>query len=115
MISKSSDTGSCARAKRTPKNGLLRIQSPSSIKEVRFSEQEFYAGKPASNIKYDHLKSKNDNLFYFFHNQLDYALAHSFAKSETMKGNVNKFLSDLLMAPLTKKLSYPNTKKWIEH
>ena len=30
------------------------------------------------------------------------------------KDNINKFLSDLLMTPLTKKLSYKNADGWIE-
>ena len=68
-------------------------------------------GTPISNIKYDHPGSQNDNLFYPFHNQLDYALAHYFAESETTKGNVDKFLSNPLMAPLIKKLSHQNADK----
>ena len=107
-VGESSDTGSRARAGRTPQDGLLGSESSSSLTEVRFSEQEFPAGTPVSNIKYDHPGSQNDNLFYPFHNQLDYALVHYFAQSETTKDNVDKFLSDLLMAPLTEKLSYQN-------
>ena len=46
--------------------------------------------------------------------QLDHALANYFAESQTTKSNVNRFLSNLLMAPLTEKLSYQNADKWIE-
>ena len=41
-------------------------------------------------------------------------MAHYFTELETTKGNVNKFLSDPLMTPLTKKLSYKNVDEWIE-
>ena len=41
-------------------------------------------------------------------------MAHYFAESETTKGNVNKFLSDPLMTPLTKKFSYKNADEWME-
>ncbi len=33
-----------------------------------------------------------------------------FVESKTMKDNVDKFLSNLLMVPLTEKLSYRNTE-----
>ena len=105
-VGKSSDTGNRARAGHTLQDGLLGIELLSSLREVRFNKQEFPASTPVSNIKYDHPRSQNDNLFYPFHNQLDYALAHYFAESEITKGNVNKFLSYLLIAPFTEKLSY---------
>ena len=111
LVGKSSDTGSYARAEHTFQDGLLRSESSSSLKEARFSEQEFSTGILVSNIKYDHPGSQNDNLFYPFHNQLDYALTHYFAESETTKDNVDKFLSNPLMASLTKKLSYQNVDK----
>ena len=111
LVGESSDTGSRARAGHTPQDGLLGSESSSSLTEVRFSEQEFPAGTPISNIKYDHPRSQNDNLFYPFHNQLDYALAHYFAEFDTTKGNVDKFLSDLLLALLTEKLFYQNADK----
>ena len=41
-------------------------------------------------------------------------MAQYFAELETTKGNVNKFLFDPLMIPLTKKLSYINADEWIE-
>ena len=114
LVGENSDTRSCARAGRTSQDRLFESRSPSSLREVRFSEQELPTGTPVSNIKYDHLESKDNNLFYLFHNQLDYTLAYYFAKSENTKGNVNKFLSNQLMVPLTKKLSYQNTDKWME-
>ena len=106
LVGESSDIGSHIRVGRTPQDSLLGSQSSSSLREVRFSEQEFLIGTLVSNIKYDHPRSQNDNLFYLFHNQLDYILAHFFAESETIKDNVDKFFSDLLMAPLTEKLCY---------
>ncbi len=59
-----------------------------------------------SNIKYYYSSSQNNNFFHPFNNQLEYALVTYFAKSETMKDNIGKFLSNLLMALLTKILSY---------
>ena len=109
LVGESLDTGSRAKdglSRHTPQTGLLASESSSSLREVRFSEQEFPAGKPVSNIKYHHLGSQNNNPFYPLNNQLDYVLANYFAESETIKSNVNRFLSNLLMAPLTKKLSY---------
>ena len=106
LINKSSDDENYVRAGHTPEDGLLKSELSSFIREVRFSEQKFPTNIPVSNIKYDHLKSQNNNLFYPFHNQLDYTLAHYFAEFKAMKSNINKFLFDPLMAPFTKKLSY---------
>ena len=57
LVGKSSDTGSCIRAGHTPQDGLLGNESLLSLRELRFSEQEFSAGIPVSNLKYDHLES----------------------------------------------------------
>ena len=114
LVDKSSDTGSHVRVERIPQDELLGNGSSSSLRDVRFGEQEFPAGTLVSNIKYDHLGLQNDNLFYLFYNQLDYVLAHYFTESETTKGNVDKFLFNLLMVLLTGKLSYQNTNKWLE-
>ena len=111
---KSSDTRSCARdglSGRTPQAGLLGSELSSSLREVRFSDQEFAAGTSVSNIKYNHPGFQNNNFFYPFYDQLDYRLAKYFAESETTKSNVDKFLSEVLMAPLTEKLSYQNANK----
>ena len=114
MVNKCSDTRSRARIRRTFSDGLLGSKSLLSLKEVRFYEKKFPAGILISNIKYNYLRSQNDNLFYLFHNQLDYSLTHYFPESESIKGNVDKFLSDPLMTLHTKKLSYQNTDIWIE-
>ena len=106
LVGESSDTRSRAREGRTPQDGLLGSESSSSLRKDRFNKQKFSAGTLVSNIKYDHSGSQNNNLFYPFYNQLDYALAHYFAESKTTKDNVDKFLSNQLIAPLTKKLSY---------
>ena len=114
LVGKSLDIRSCARdglSGHTPQAGLLTNESSLSLKEVRFSEQKFPAGKPVSDIKYHHPGSQNDKPFYPFNDQLDYALANYFTESETTKSNINRFLSDLLMAPLTEKLSYQNADK----
>ena len=94
--------------KKTSRDGLLASKFLSLLRKEWFTGKEFPAGTPVSDIKYNHPGLKHQNSFYPFNDQLDYALAHYFAKSETTKGNVNKFLSDPLMTPLTKKLSYKN-------
>ena len=131
FVGKSSNTRSRAKARCTLQDRLLGSESSSSLKEVRFSEKEFPIGTTVFNIKFDHPRSQNDNLFYLFHNQLDYAPAHYFVESETTKSNIDKFLSNPLMALLIKKLFYQNAdeqmkklseiswsipnNKWIEH
>lgn len=57
-------------------------------------------------MKYNYLRSQNNNLFYLFYDQLDYKLAYYFIKSEIIKNNIDRFLFDLLMAPLIEKQSY---------
>lgn len=42
---------------------------------------------------------------------MNYTLANYFADSETTKTNINRFLSNPLIALLTKKLYYQNTDK----
>ncbi len=95
----------------TPRKELFVIESLLTLTKEWFSSHEFLAGTPISNKKYKHLGFIYQNGFYHFNDQLDYGLAHYFTESETTKGNVNKFLTDLLMAPLTKKLSYKNIDK----
>ena len=114
LVSESSDTKSRAKndlSRHIFQDGILASESSSSLREVMFSEHEFSTGKLVLDIKYHHLGSQNDNFFYLFNNQLDYALTTYFLKFKTTKGNVNRFLSDPLMAPLTEKLSYQNTDK----
>ena len=100
--------------KRTPRDGLLAIESSSSLREKWFIGNKFPAGIPVSNIKYNHPELKYQNSFYLFNEQLDSALAQYFAELEMTKGNINKFLSSPLMTLLTKKLSYKNADEWIE-
>lgn len=117
LVDKSVDTRSRIReilSERIPHDGLLGSESFSSLRDVRFSKQEFTAGTPVSNIKYNHLRLQNNNSYYPFYNQLDYALVNYFTESEITKGNINKYLSEPLMTPPTKKLFYGNTNKWIE-
>ncbi len=91
-----------------PWKWLFIIEFLSVLRENWFSSHEFSANTSISDKKYKHLGSKQKNSFYSFYDQLDYSLAHYSVKSETTKGNMNKFLTDPLMAPLTKKLSYKN-------
>ena len=111
LVGKSSDTRNHARIRRTPQDRLLKSKSSSSLKKIKFSDKEFPSGTLVSDIIYDHPVSQNNNLFYLFYNQLNYVLAYYFAESGTTQNNIDKFLSDLLMAPLTKKLSYQNIDK----
>ncbi len=97
-----------------PRKGLFASEFLSVMREEWFCSHEFPTGTPISDKKYKHPRSKHKNRFYPFNDQLDYGLAHYFAESETIKGNVNKFLTDPLMAPLTEKLSYKNADEWIE-
>ena len=99
---------------KTPWDGLLASESLSSLREKWFTGNKFPASTPVSDIRYNHLGLKHQNSFYPFNDQLNYALAHYFAESETTKGNINKFLFDPLMTPLTKKLSYKNADEWME-
>lgn len=78
----------------------------SSLKKVWLSQQEFSAGKPVLNIKYYHPRFQNNNLSYLFNDYLYYVLANYFANFETTKRYINILLSNLLIAPLTEKLSY---------
>ena len=84
------------------------------MREVWFSDQEFATGTSVSNIKYNHPGFQNNNLFYPFHDQLNYELAKYFAESKTTKNNIDKFLSKPVMAPLTEKLFYQNADKWMK-
>ena len=95
--------------KRTPRDGLLTSEFLSLLRKKWFTGKEFPAGILVSDIKYNYLGLKHQNSFYLFNDQLDYTLAHYFAESKTTKGNLSKFLFDLLMTSLTKKLSYKNT------
>lgn len=75
--------------KNTPWDRLLATEFLSSLREKWFTKNEFPAGTPISNIKYNHLGVKYQPNFYLFNDQLVYALAHYFVKLETIKGNVN--------------------------
>ena len=93
-------------SRRNPQARLFKNLLSSSLKEVRFNIEEFATGILVSNIKYNEFGFQNNNLFYLFHNQLNYGLAKYFAKSEIAKNILDKFLSELLMALLTEKLFY---------
>ena len=94
--------------KKTSRDGLLASKSLLSLREEWFTRNKFPTDILVSDIKYNHPRLKHQNSFYIFKDQLDYVLAHYFAESKTTKSNVNKFLSDLLIITLIKKLSYKN-------
>ncbi len=96
LVDESLDTGSRVKdslSGRSPQTGLFGSKLSLSLREVRFSDQEFAIGKLISNIKYNHFGFQNNNPFYPFHDQLDYGLAKYCVESETTKSNVDKFLS----------------------
>ncbi len=69
LVGKSSDTGSHTRdglSRRTPQARLLGSESSSSLREVRFSDQEFATGTSVSNINIITLDSKTINFFIIF-------------------------------------------------
>ena len=95
----------------TPLKRLFASKSLPALREKWFSSNKFPANTSISDKKYKHPRSKHKSSFYLFNNQLDYGLAHYFPKPETTKGNMNKFITNPLMAPLIKKLSYKNSEK----
>lgn len=114
LVGKSLNTRSYAKKsllRYIPQNRLYANELLSFLREISFIDQEFFVDKPISDIKYYYLNSLNNNFFNLFNNQLNYVLANYFAKSETRKDNINRFLSDLLMVLLIKKLFYQNANK----
>lgn len=79
-----------------------------------FSESKFPTCIPILDARYKHFRSPNNNLFDPFNNELDYALAYYIAESEIIKRKIDKFLTNLLIKVITKKLSYCNADKWIK-
>lgn len=89
----------------TLQNRLLS-KSSSTFKEVIFSKSQFSAGTLILNTRYKHPGNQNNNLFYPFNDQVNYALAHYFPDSKTTKQNVYKFFTNLLIKSITKNLLY---------
>ena len=93
MVDKSLDTGSHLKncfPGHTPQSRFFASESSLFLREVRFSEQKFSAKKSISDIKYHYSSSQNNNPFYLFNDQLDYALANYFTESETSKDNIDR-------------------------
>lgn len=88
-----------------PQNELLSKLS-STFKKMTFSKSEFPIGTSILNTSYVYPRSQNNNLFSSFNDQLDYIFTYLFAKLETTKHKVNKFLLNSLMKHITKKLLY---------
>lgn len=85
-----------------------------ALGEEWFGSHEFPTGIVISDKKYKYLGFKYKSCFYVFNDQLDYNLAHYCTISRTTKGNMNMFLTDLLITSLTKKLSYKNADEWMK-
>lgn len=86
----------------------------SNFREVIFSKSEFQTSILVLNTRYIYLKSENNNLVDPFNDKLDYILAYWFAELETIKCNIDKFLTNLLVKPIIKMLLYCNIDKWIK-
>lgn len=76
--------------RRISQDWFLANKLSSFLREVKFSEQEFFTSIPISNIKYDYLRSKNNDFFYLINDELNYILAQYFVESEIIKSNVDK-------------------------
>lgn len=94
----------------TPQNKLLGELSR-NFKEITFGKPNFLVNISVFDIRFIYPESLNNNVFYPFNAQLNYILAYYFADSETIKYNVNKFLFNPLMKPITKKLLYCNANQ----
>lgn len=93
-----------------PQNKQLSKLS-STFRKVMFSESKFVAGTSVLDTQYKYPGSQNNNLFYFFNKQLDYALAQHFTELEITKHNIDRFFTNLLIKFIIKKLSYCNSDK----
>lgn len=78
----------------------------SIFREMTFNKCKFSAGIQVSDAEYKYAEKQMNYPFYLINDQLDYTLAHILKELETTKGNVNTFLTNLLIKPITKKLSY---------
>lgn len=83
----------------------------SILKEKWFNSHKFLLSRLILDKRYKQSELKFKSTFHFFNHQLDYTLAYYFAESEITKGNINKLLTNLLMALFTKKLLYKNANK----
>lgn len=82
-----------------------------NFKEVIFNKFFFLFKILVLDIKYEHFRNKNNNLFYLLNNQLDYIMTYYFMELKIIKCNINKFLSNLLIKFIIKKLLYFNIDK----
>lgn len=79
-----------ATSKLILQNRLLIKLFP-TFRKIIFIESKFPISITILNIRYKNSRCQKNNLFYIFIDQLDYALVHYFAESETTKCNINKF------------------------
>lgn len=85
-----------------------------ALKKKQFNSHEFLVSTFMSDMKYKHPKSKYKSNFYSFNDQLDYALTYYFAKLETIKKNVRKYITNSLMISFTKNMFLKNADKQIK-
>lgn len=82
-----------------------------TFRDVTFGKFSFSANIYILDTRYKYPRTHNNHPFYFVNNQLDYTMAYYFAKSETIKRNIDTFLTNLLMKHIMKKLLYYNVNK----
>ena len=75
-----------------------------NFRKVIFSKFAFSISKSLLDTRYEYSGNQNNNPAYLFNNQLHYVLVNYFIKSKATKRNIAKFLSNLLMKPIIKKL-----------
>lgn len=73
---------------------------------MTFSKSQFSAGTQILDTRYGYPKNWNNNLFFLFIDQLNYAWSYYFVELETIKSKIDKFFSNLFMKSITKKLIY---------
>ena len=80
-----------------------------------FNKSKFLANTSIFYIKYKYSKIQNNDLFYFFNNLFAYVLDNNFSNLKIMKHNVYKFLTNLLIKLVIKKLLYCNINKFMKY
>lgn len=95
-------------------NSYLQVDFLQHWKKYGLVVLNFFANIFISNKRYKYLELNNECIFYLFNNQFDHDLAHFFVILQTIMGNMNIFLTNLLMTSFTKMLLYKNIYKWIK-
>lgn len=114
MVSKTLNTLICIKnclSGLTFRDKLFTCKLSLFLKNVRFYKEKFFVSELVLNIKNYYPNFQNNDLFYLLNNVLDYTTTNYFARFKSIKIKINKYLSDLLIARLIKKLFYQNSNK----